>query len=175
MITRTTRRLLMILLAAVFAAAFGIGLELTLERLSAARQKVARYESDIARLRLALAPEADLVMERDKLRAGIAARASRFFTVDSVTPYTFGELVKQKLASLSLKVLRYQVVELKGRSLLEFSVTGSAKGMVIFLHDVSHQDKYWSIPSLTITAHPGGGMVDMVFRTGYEMVDSKSN
>jgi hypothetical protein len=175
MLHKLPRRLPVILLSAVCAIVLGAVLDLSLKRLSSAYQGVARYDSEVIRLRRLLAPGPDLLIERDQLRARVSAGASRFYAADFLTAYTFGELVKQKLASCSMKVQHYQVIEVKGRSFLEFSVTGSARGMVFFIRAVSQQEKYWSIPSATIIEHPDGGSIDAVFRIGYEVDNSKIN
>ena len=145
------------------------------ERLTAARTRGARFEAQARTLQQALAPESDLLRERDELKREVARRVTRFYTPDALTPYAFGTLVKKKLVSCGMSVTRYQIVEVKGRSFLEFSTSGSARGLLVFLDDVSRQDKYWVIPSITVSTRQNSNVVDVVFRIGYESIDTKSN
>jgi hypothetical protein len=83
-------------------------------------------------------------------------------------PYSFGTGVRKKLASLGMHVVRYQVLEIKGRDTLEFSVSGPARALVLFLKEVSESKKYWSISLLKVSIHAGTAAVDAVLRIGYE-------
>jgi hypothetical protein len=169
------RRLLYLLAAAVGFAVLAITVDLSLERLAEARGRVTRNEARVSILQQALAPEPDLIRERDGLKEEVARRLTRYYAMDSLTPYTFGTLVKKRLQSAGMTVARYQIMDLKGRSFLEFSLSGSARGFLQFLNDVSLQDKYWVIPSLTVNARQGSDIVDVVFRIGYEVNDTKGH
>ncbi len=175
MVTKSTRRLLVILVVSVSAAVVGVAVDLLLERLAASRARVDRLEAQVLALQRSLAPEPELSRRRDELAKDVARRTMRFYAVDALTPYTFGTQVKRKLQSYGLAVSRYQIVELKGRSYLEFSLSGSARGLLLFLRDVSQQEKYWVISTVTVTTRPNGGIVDAVFRIGYETIGTSGN
>ena len=169
------QRLLLLLAAAVGIAIIGITLDVLLERLSEARRRSDRMEAQARTLRQALAPAPDLAGERDALKMEVAQRVAHFYGIDALTPYSFGTLVKTKLISSGMKVHRYQIVEMKGKSFLEFSLSGSARGLLIFLRDVCQQEKLWAIPSMTVATRPGSDVVDVVFRIGYEIIDAKND
>jgi hypothetical protein len=108
-----------------------------------------------------------LVQERDALRKDVQQRGARFYAKDETDPYAFGAVIRKELASLGISVLRYQVIDVKGASYLEFSVSGSARSFVQFLRAVSQAPKVWSIPSMTLSVEEGSGMVNVDFRIGY--------
>jgi hypothetical protein len=143
------------------------------ERLAAARASSARYEKEIARLSGALPSEAEAVSLRDGLKARLERDTSRFYAPREMSPYAFGTLVRKKLAARGISVVRYQVVEIKGKSSIEFSVSGTASALIHFLRDVSESEKYWTVSSLTLTMREGTGTADAVFRIGYEILDAK--
>jgi hypothetical protein len=174
MTDRKTKVLLSLLAAALAIVAVGIVLSTGLERLVDARAAAERYEMRIAKLRKFLPTSLDLNASRDALRKEIAATESRFYSVDEMNPYSFGAVVKRKITSLGINVQRYQVIDVKGTSYVEFSAYGKARSFVTFLRDVSESEKMWTIPSMSMTLREGSDIVDAVLRIGYAVVDSKS-
>jgi len=173
LVDRRTATLRGLLGAAVIVVAAGFAVSLGLERLTEARQAAALAEARIARIRGSLPSATDLNATRDALRARIDIEAGRFYQADEMNPYLFGTIVKQKLSSLGIAVQRYQVVDVKGTSYIEYSATGSARGFITFLRDVSTSPKLWTIPSLSLTFRQGSDTVEAVVRIGYAVVDSK--
>jgi len=162
-----TRTLLILLAGACVAAGVLISLNLGLERLAAARASIAQHEGLIRRLEKSLPDLSVLTGRRDALQKDVERRAARFYTADETDPYAFGAVVRRKLASLGISVLRYQVSDAKGASYLDFSVTASARAFVLFLRDVSQAEKLWTIPSLTLSVQQATGTVNVDFRIGY--------
>ncbi len=167
------KRLLWILGAAAAFSAFALAIGLGAERMAAARATSSRYEAEVAKLSRALPSEAEAVSLRDKLKARLAQGKSRFYAPGEMSPYGFGTLVRKKLAARGISVVRYQVVEIKGKSSIEFSVSGTAAALILFLKDVSESEKNWTVSSLTLTMREGTGTADAVFRIGYEILGAK--
>jgi|GEM_PF-3019231 len=171
MADKVDRRLLYVLAAAVGIAAVVVAGGLIAERLSDARARAERYETRSRALRKTLLPEADLARERDALDRRVARLRARYYRADEISPYAFGGEVKKRLRSAGMTVARYQIMESKGKSFLEFAVSGRARSFLQFLRDVSLQGKYWTIPSMTVDARAGGDVVEVVFKIGYEVID----
>jgi len=165
------KRLLAVLAASAALAVLAVAVNLGMERLQAAESQSEKLRSGLARLGKELPSEAEAVSRVEVLKGDLAALRSRFYAAGEMNPYSFGTLVKDRLTSLGMTVVRYQVVEVQGRKDLEFSVTGSVRSLVLFLKDVSEADRDSSIPSLTVTVREGTGVADAVFRIGYETLD----
>ncbi len=169
----TTNRLLALLGGAVLVAAAAVALDLGMERLSAAKGRIALHEGQLRALQRSLPSAIDqLVQQRDTLRADVQQRAARFYAKDETDPYAFGAVIRNELASLGIAVLRYQVIDVKGASYLEFSVSGSARSFVQFLRAVSQAPRAWTIPSMTLSVEEGSGVVNVDFRIGYAIGDA---
>ena len=169
MLAKREKALLWVLCGAAGLCLAGIGIQSGLERLSDSRTKVAQYEAQIMKLSQALPAEQDIVSRTQAMKAELDDVKSRFYKPDELSPYSFGALIKKKLAALGITVIRYQVVETGGRSFLEFSVSGSARWIVQFFKDVSESEKYWTVPLFTLTMREGTETADVVFRIGYEV------
>ncbi len=174
MADRRTTVLLSLLVVAVVVVAAGIAVSWGLERLADARLAASVAEQRIARIRRSLPSAADVNGARAALRAEIDAAFSRFYSPDEMNPYLFGTIVKQKLSGLGIHVQRYQVIDVKGTSYVEYSATGSARSFVTFLRDVSSSAKLWTIPAMSLTFHEGSDTVEAVVRVGYAVVETKS-
>ncbi len=172
MLASSTRRLLIILCAVAAVAVVGVTLQLGLERLAAARAGIVLHEEQVHALQESLPSMADIVRQRDALKAEVDRRTARFYAKGETDPYAFGTLIRRKLASLGITVQRYQLVDVKGASYMEFSATGPARAFVLFLRDVSQAPRLWSLPSLTLTVREATDTVDAVFRIGYVVGDS---
>jgi hypothetical protein len=155
-------------LLVVLGAAFSFGAE----RSRAARAKAAQYAVQNAELRHSIGSESRLVSLRDQLQGELGVMRSRFYAPNEMNPYSFGTLIRKKLASHGILVVRYQVIEVKGATGLEFSVLGSIASLVLFLKEVSESDHYWSVSSFSLTGREGTRDADASFRIGYEVRDS---
>ena len=171
MLAKREKGLLAVLAAVVSLSVLGIAFAFGEQRLSAAEASAARYQMQNEKLRRSIGLEKQEIAERDRLRGELMVLRTHFYAQNEMDPYSFGTIIKKKLGSLGLNVVRYQVIDVKGASSLEFSVSGSIRSLVPFLKDVSDADRYWTIPSLTLTMREGTGEVDAVFRIGYEVRD----
>jgi len=170
-VDKRTVTLLWLLGTTVAVVATAMGVSLGLERLRDARQTAARAEERIARIQGSLPSTTELLAARAELRTQIDSESGRFYRAGEMNPYLFGTIVKQKLSALGLAAKRYQVVEIKGTSYVEYSVTGSARGFIAFLRDVSTSSRLWTIPSMSVTLRQGSDVVEAVVRIGYALVD----
>jgi hypothetical protein len=171
---RRIRGMLFLLVLAIVLSAAGLALKLGWERLCAARASAARLEEQIRELHQALPRQEQLAAQRDALREDVQHRAARFYSPEEIDPYAFGVAVRERLAARGIAVQRYQTVDVGGRSYLEFSASGSARALVLFLRDVSQAAKLWAIPSLTVTVRAPGGTVDIFFRIGHAICAAPS-
>jgi hypothetical protein len=167
------KRLLWMLGGAAAVCAFVVVIGLGAERMASAKTTSLKYEAEVAKLSRALPSEAEAVSLRDKLKAELERGKSRFYAPQEMSPFSFGTLVRKKLAARGISVVRYQVVEMKGKSSIEFSVSGTAAALILFLRDVSESEKYWTVSSLTLSMREGTGTADAVFRIEYEVLDAK--
>ncbi len=173
MLTEKSRTLLGVLAGTVLLCAAGVAVYLGVERLGAARSISSLYEEQIDNLAQSLPQEALLLSRRDELESRLASMRSRFYAVDEMSPFAFGALIKQELLELGMEIARYQVLEARGQSYLEFTAGGSALAMAGFLRAAFGSDKYWSVPSLTVKQREGSDVVDVVFQIGYEIRDGE--
>ncbi len=174
MVDKRQRVLLGLLGASIAIAACAIVLSYGLDRLADATASIDRYDDRIARLRQT-APDASITRESiDSLQKEIGELEARFYGPEEMNPYLFGTIVKQKLAARGMEVLRYQVIDVKGSTVLEFSVSGSIRSFLGFLRDVSQAEKIWTIPSMTCRVREGTERVDAVFRIRYAVIDPAS-
>ena len=165
-------QLLGILAAIGLLVALGAAFSLGAERSRAARVKAAQYAAQNEELRHSIGSESRLVSLRDQLRGELDVLKNHFYAPNEMNPYSFGTLIKKKLASRGIRVIRYQVIEVKGATGLEFSVSGSVASLVLFLKEVSESDHYWSVSSFSLTMREGTSEADAAFRIGYEVRDS---
>jgi hypothetical protein len=160
--------LAVVLTVSVMAAVTGRGIE----RLRTAEEKSGQYRTQIARLRQSLQMQSQSASRRQQLEDQMKIARARFYPPGEIDPYSFGTMVRKRLAAEGMRVIRYQVVEIKGRSGLEFTVSGPIRSLVLFLKEVSESQKYWSMTSLTLTMREGISVVEAVFRIGYEELAS---
>ncbi len=170
MLAERERRLLFVVAVLVGVSILVAAVRLGVERLRDAREKNALYREQIARLQLSLQSQPEMVALRERLQARLEAEKAHFYAPGEMDPYSFGALVRRRITSRGLEIVRYQVAELKGRGSLEFSVSGPIRSLVFFLKEVSDSPKYWGISSLTLSMREGSGMVDAVLRIGYEEI-----
>jgi hypothetical protein len=174
MVDRRMRVLLALLAAAVGTAGVALAAGEALGRLAAARASADRSEDRIELLRTA-ARDGDVGPGvREEIAADIAERRARFYRSDDMNPYSFGNLVKDRLSSLGISVLRYQVVEVEGVPLVEFTASGSARSFVAFFREVSRSAKAWTVPTVSLTMREGTEVTDAFIRVGYVADDATS-
>ena len=113
-------------------------------------------------------------MKKQRLEALMKAEKKKYYQADDMDLYRFSITINDLLSSRSLAIKKYQTVEVKDGTCLEYSVSGEAINFVEFLESVAAADKYWNIPYLTIDARKGGGMLEAVFRITYETADEKN-
>jgi hypothetical protein len=166
------RRLLLLLCCAIAVAGIGIASSLGLERLNDTRERIAVHEQQIRELQGTMPGLDDVTRQRDTLKAEVDQLSSRLYARGETDPYAFGAVVRRMITSLGMKVLSYQLVEAKGQSYLEFSVTGSARAFVLFLREVSQAPRLWSVPTLSLSVQQGTGMIDATLRIGYVVGDA---
>lgn len=172
MVAKREKQLLGILATVILLAALVIVFLQGAERLRAARANAPGYQAQNEKLQFASGSEAQATSLRDRLQGELDIMKNRFYAPNEMNPYSFGILIKKKLSSLGMTVVRYQVIELKGASSLEFFVSGSINSFILFLKEVSESDRFWTISSLSLIMRENTEGMDAVFRIGYEIRDS---
>lgn len=175
MLAKREKQLLVVLIVVAALCAVGMGTALGVEALGTARERAAQYEEQVRRLSESLTSEASLSARRDLLKAELDRERAHFYSPGEMNPYLFGTLVRQKLSTHGIAVIRYQVVEEKSGNSVEFSVSGNIRSLVLFLKEVSDSTKYWTISSMTLNMSEGGSDFTAVFRIGYGTLDSQNS
>jgi hypothetical protein len=171
MLHRRERRVLS-LCGAVSAASILVFLvNFELGKLNEVHARSRQQYAQIVKLRGSIRSESMLLSEQNRREGEVEAARKGFYAQGEMNLYAFGTLIKNKLAARGLRVIRYQIMDLKDANSLEFSISGSIDSLVLFLKEVSESEKYWTVPSLTLTMRGESGQVDSVFRIGYEVLD----
>jgi hypothetical protein len=165
------RKLLFLLAGALVLSMLAVVVSLGMDRLGSAVSRSAALEERIRGLARALPVESDLVARRQRLQDELEGIKSRFYGAEEMNPYGFGALIRDRLAATGMDIARYQVLDAKGRTWLEFAASGPATAFVRFLGEVTASGTYWAIPSLSVVTHAASGSVEVVFRIGYETND----
>lgn len=161
------------MLAALFwtaaVAAAGVSVYMAGERRAATAERITLAEREIAALsaRLAGAAGGGAVAPAD-LEARIADARLRLYAPGEIDPYRFGIIIRDLLRSEGLAIARYQTVEQRGSTVLEFSVEGSARALAGFLKRVSEAPRWWTVSFLSVRTAGGAGAVQAVLRISYE-------
>lgn len=161
--------------AVVLLVAGGIGVSIGLQKLSDARQKILVYETHVIQQAASLPAEKDVTAQRDALKVQLQDLTKRFYNPGEMDPYQFGDIIKKRLAADGIKVTNYQVITESGKTTLEFSVTGSANSLVLFLKEISEAEKIWNMATFTLTLKEKSLTADAVFRIGYEVITPAKN
>jgi len=172
-ISKRERALLFVLLWVLAAFAAGIVSYFKIEEMTALGQKTDMLEKQVQKLTLKAPNSDDLIGEKDRLMQSIGTEKEKYYYTDEIDPYQFSIILKKILSETGLYIKKYQTIEVKERTYLEYSVSGDALQLAAFLRVVSDSEKYWSIPFLSINARKGDGTVDAVFRINYETIDEK--
>lgn len=166
--SRREKLLVNALLWTAILVAAGLFGYLTLERRSAARERIGALEQQLAKLPSRGGDPAALDSRREALAERLAREQSRFYGPEEMDPYRFGALVRDLVIGEQLAIDRYQTVEVGDRTLLEFSLRGGSLGLMGFLQEVSLSPRYWEVSFLSISARAGTGAIQSVLRIGYE-------
>jgi hypothetical protein len=172
MVARRMRVLLVLLAVAVGAAAVVVTAGEAFGRLAAARASASRSADRIELLRTAAREGTVGPGVREELEAEIAARRARLYRRDDMNPYAFGRLVKGRLSSLDISVLRYEVVEVEDAPVVDFSASGSARSFIAFFREISRSEKAWAVPTMILTMREGTDRADAFIRVGYATDDA---
>lgn len=172
-ISKRERTLLFVLLwvFAVFTA--GIVFYFKLEEMTSLGQKTAMLEKQVQKITMKAPNSDDLTGEKGLLVERIGMEKAKYYYRDEIDPYQFSTIIKNLLSEKGLYIKKYQTIEVKERTYLEYSVSGDALELAEFLRVVADSDKYWSIPFLSIDARKGDGTIDAVFRINYETINEK--
>jgi len=171
MLAKHEKLLLSIMGAVAAASAVVIAVTMGAERLQRANAKTRQYQAQILTLEKSLRSETELAAVRTRLTDELAAARKKFYSKGEISPFTFGTMLRRKLAAHGVAVTRYQVIEQKGVSSLEFSVSAPVGSLILFLKDASESERYWNISSLALSMKEGIATADAVFRIGYEVLN----
>jgi hypothetical protein len=172
-ISKRERVLLFVLLWVVAAFAAGVVSYFKIEKIATLGQKTALIEKQVQKITLKAPNSDDLMGKKDLLVQRIGTEKEKYYYTDEIDPYQFSTIIKNILSEKGLYIKKYQTIEVKERTYLEYSVSGDALQLAAFLKVVSDSDKYWSIPFLSVDARKGDGTIDAVFRINYETIDEK--
>lgn len=146
-----------------------------IEKIKTNKKNIDLLEKQIEQLSVNLGDEEKLLSQKEALLQKVQEEREKFYSPEEMDPYRFGTLVRNLLASKSLSVKRYQTIEVGEVTYLEFSISGNALHLAEFLKSVSSNNKYWSIPFLSIDARRGDGSINAVFRITYETVNKQNS
>jgi len=175
MLNKRKRILLNILLWTVVIAFLGIFFFLEINRKADLQERIALSEEQLKRFRIRMPDENELIFKRDDLYKELAELKHRFYFEQDIDTYRFGIIIHDLLVANGLEINRYQTMEVGKNAFLEFSVRGNALGFALFLKSVSLSDKYWHIPYVSINSRSGNGVINSVFRIGYEKYNKMDN
>lgn len=169
------RILLNVLLWTVVVAFIGVFFFLEVNKKADLQERIELVEEQLKRFRVKMPDENKLVLKRDNLSKELAELTHRFYSEQDIDTYGFGIIIHDLLVSSGLEINRYQTMEVGKNIFLEFSAKGNALGFISFLKSVSLSDKYWHIPYISINSRSGNGVINSVFRIGYEKYNKMDN
>jgi len=167
-LNKRERMLLNILLWTVVITFLGIFYLLEINKKADLQERIGLLEEQLKRFRITMPDENELIFKRDDLYKELAELKHRFYFEQDIDTYRFGIIIYDLLVSSGLEINRYETMDVGKNTLLEFSVRGNALGFISFLKSVSLSDKYWHIPYVSINSRSGNGVINSVFRIGYE-------
>ncbi|MCK5196702.1 MAG: hypothetical protein KAR21_00040 [Spirochaetales bacterium] len=138
------------------------------DRNSIAEERIERYTAQIESLQNSFSKETNLAEIKTMYNEAIESERIKYYLPDQMDIYRFGRIIQNLLLSLDLEIKRYQTVEDRDVTLLEFSISGSSLSFITFIQEVYKGEKHWGIPYLVIKTRGGSGDVEVVFRIGYE-------
>ena len=175
MLNKREKILLNILLWTVVITFLGIFYLLEISKRADLQERIGLIEEQLKRFRIKMPDENELIFKRDDLYKELAELKHRFYFEQDIDTYRFGIIIHDLLVSSGLEINRYQTMEVGKNTFLEFSVRGSALGFILFLESVSLSDKYWHIPYVSINSRSENGVINSVFRIGYEKYNKMDN
>ena len=138
-------------------------------------ERIELLEEQLKRYRIKMPDQKDLIFQRDNLSIELAELKHRFYIEQDIDTYRFGIIIHDLLVASGLEINRYQTIEAGKNTFLEFSVKGNALDFISFLKSVSLSDKYWYIPYISINSRSVNGVINSVFRIGYEEYNKMAN
>lgn len=133
-------------------------------RISVLEQRLVRQNESVSQ-------EDELNRHKEAVQEELEEYERRFYGVDDIDPYGFATIIRTILLSNDQQISQYQTLEAQQKlPMLEFSVRGDALGFAGFLEEVSHSEKYWNIPFVSVSSDEG--KVQSVFRIHYETMDA---
>jgi hypothetical protein len=148
----------------------GVYFYITLERIKLLGQNIQLVEKQIQEIIERVPSEGELLARKNSVLEELNREKGRYYTREEIDPYQYSVIIKKLLTSDGMNIKRYQTVEVKDITYLEYSVDGDALGFVEFLKNVSSSDKHWNIPYLSIDVRKGEGNFDSLFRITYETI-----
>ena len=175
MLNKREKILLNILLWTVVITFLGIFYLLEISKRADLQERIGLIEEQLKRFRIKMPDENELIFKRSDPYKELAELKHRFYFEQDIDTYRFGIIIHDLLVSGGIEINRYQTMEVGKNTFLEFSVRGNALGFISFLESVSLSDKYWHIPYVSINSRSGNGVIDSVFRIGYEKYNKLDN
>jgi len=175
MLNKREKILLHILLWTVVITFLGIFFFLEINKKADLQVRIELVEEQLKIFRIKMPDENKLMLKRDDLLKELAELTHRFYIEQDIDTYRFGIIIHDLLVSSGLEINRYQTVEVGKNTFLEFSVKGNALNFISFLNNVSLSDKYWNIYYISINSRSGNGVINSVFRIGYEEYNKMDN
>ena len=165
---------LRVLLLVVIIACAGIYYYLKVERLRTLQEQIQLAEQQIKTISLKTPDEDQIVKQKNLLYEELKKEKEKLYSSSEIDPYQFSITIRKLLSSNGLTIKKYQTIEVKENSYLEFSISGDALGFAEFLKSVFSSNKYWYIPFLSVDARKGDGSINAVFRITYETMNEEN-
>jgi hypothetical protein len=170
--TKRERILMAFLGWSIVAAAAAVSLVLIGERSAGLQSRIAAMEEQLQAVRLQLDARSADGTDIQALEERVQELRARFYEQGRMDPYSFGVQVRDLLVQSGLSIRRYQTVDVRGSTLLEFSLQGDALSLARFLQRVASRPKQWTITFLSVRAPRDSSTVQAVLRIGYEEYDA---
>jgi len=167
--------LLHILLWTAVTAFLGIFCLFEINKKADLQERIELLEEQLKKYRIKIPDENELIFQKDNLSKELAELKHKFYIEQDIDTYRFGIIIRDLLVASGLGINRYQTMESGENIFLEFSVKGNTLGFISFLKSVYSSDKYWHIPYISINTRSGNGVIDSVFRIGYEEYTKMDN
>ena len=131
-------------------------------------------EQQIKKISLKTPDEVKIVKQKNSLYEELKEEKEKLYSSSEIDPYQFSITIRKLLSSNRLTIKKYQTIEVKEYTYLEFSISGDALGLTEFLKSVFSSNKYWYIPFLSVDARKGDGSITAVFRITYETINEEN-
>lgn len=158
----------------IFSGA-GLYFYLRVEKLAILKKNVNLVEIQIQEIIERMPNKEKLLVKNDFLSRELKREKERYYFREDMDTYQFSILIRKLLFSRGLSIKKYQTIEVKDNTFLEFSISGDSLEFTKFLINVSNSSKYWHIPYIYIDARKGDGRVNVVFRITYETINKENH